>query len=115
MEFVQLQKHDGIATLTLARGKVNAINGPVVDQMREQLKSLEHDPEAKAIVLTGAGKFFSFGFDVPEFLSFEKPQFAQFLTALHRPPHLPLPLSQAGGGRPERPYHSRRLHAGPGL
>ena len=81
MEFVQLQKRDGIATLTFARGKVNAINGPVVDQMREHLKSLEHDPEAKAVVLTGAGKFFSFGFDVPEFLSFEKPQFARFLTA----------------------------------
>ncbi len=81
MEFVQLQKRDGIATLTLARGKVNAINGPVVDQMREQLKSLEHDPGVKAIVLTGAGKFFSFGFDVPEFLSFDKPRFARFLTA----------------------------------
>ncbi|MBN2098294.1 MAG: enoyl-CoA hydratase/isomerase family protein [Dehalococcoidia bacterium] len=81
MEFVQLQKHDGIATLTLARGKVNAINGPVVDQMTERLKSLEHDPEANSIVLTGAGKFFSFGFDVPEFLSFEKPQFDRFLTA----------------------------------
>jgi 3,2-trans-enoyl-CoA isomerase len=80
MEFMQLQKHDGIATLTLARGKVNAINGPVVDQMRERLKSLEHDPEVKSIVLTGAGKFFSFGFDVPEFLAFKKPQFAQFLT-----------------------------------
>ncbi len=81
MEFVQLQKHDGIVTLTLARGKVNAINGPVVDQMHKQLKSLEHDPEAKAIVLTGAGKFFSFGFDVPEFLSFDKARFTQFLTA----------------------------------
>ena len=79
MEFVQLQKRDGIATLTLARGKVNAINGPLVDQMREQLKSLKHDPEVKAIILTGAGKFFSFGFDVPEFLSFDKAQFARFL------------------------------------
>ncbi len=56
MEFVQLQKHDGIATLTLARGKVNAINGPVVNQMREQLKSLEFDPVARALLVTGAGK-----------------------------------------------------------
>ena len=81
MDFVQSQKHDGIATLTLGRGKVNAINGPVVDEMRVHLKSLEHDPEAKAVVLTGAGKFFSFGFDVPEFLSFDKAQFTRFLTA----------------------------------
>jgi 3,2-trans-enoyl-CoA isomerase len=81
MDFVQLQKHDGIATLTLARGKVNALNGPVVDQMRERLKSLEHDPEVRSVILTGAGKFFSFGFDVPEFLSFGKAQFARFLTS----------------------------------
>ena len=80
MEFVQLQKRDGIATLTLARGKVNAMNGPVVDEIRASLKSLEHDPEVRSVVLTGAGKFFSFGFDVPEFLSFDKAQFTQFLT-----------------------------------
>jgi Delta3-Delta2-enoyl-CoA isomerase len=80
MEFVQLQTHDRIAALTLGRGKVNAINGPVVDEMREQLRSLEHDPQVKAIILTGAGKFFSFGFDVPDFLSFDKAQFARFLT-----------------------------------
>jgi enoyl-CoA hydratase/carnithine racemase len=81
MEFVQAQKRDGIATLTLARGKVNAINGPVVEEIRASLKSLEHDPEAKSVVLTGAGKFFSFGFDVPEFLSLDKAQFTQFLTS----------------------------------
>lgn len=80
MDFVQLQKRDGIATLTLGRGKVNAINGAVVDEMREHLKSLEHDHEVRAVILTGAGKFFSFGFDVPEFLSFDKAQFTQFLT-----------------------------------
>jgi len=81
MEFVQLQKRDGIATLTLARGKVNAMNGPVVEEIRASLESLEDDPEVKSVVLTGAGKFFSFGFDVPEFLSFDKAQFTQFLTS----------------------------------
>jgi 3,2-trans-enoyl-CoA isomerase len=80
MDLVQLHKREGIATLTLARGKVSAINGPVVEEMRARLKSLEHDPEVKSIVLTGAGKFFSFGFDVPEFLSFDKARFTQFLT-----------------------------------
>jgi enoyl-CoA hydratase/carnithine racemase len=80
MDFVQLQKNNGVATLTIARGRVNAINGEVVDEITASLKSLEHDPEAKAIVLTGAGRFFSFGLDVPEFLSFDKARFAQFLT-----------------------------------
>lgn len=80
MDFVQSQKVDGIGTLMLGRGKVNALNGSVVDQVREVLKSFEHDPEVRAIILTGAGKFFSFGFDIPEFLSFSRAQFTQYLT-----------------------------------
>jgi Delta3-Delta2-enoyl-CoA isomerase len=80
MDFVQSQKRDGVATLILERGKVNALNIEVVGQVRELLKSFESDPEVRAIILTGAGKFFSFGFDVPEFLSFSKAQFTQYLT-----------------------------------
>lgn len=80
MEFVHVQKRDGITTLILERGKVNALNGTVVDQVREMLKSFEQDPEVKSIILTGAGKFFSFGFDIPEFLSYTKAQFTQYLT-----------------------------------
>src|SRR5215475_7992448 len=79
MLFIESQRSEGIATLTLRRGKVNALNGAVVDQLRGTLKTLEGDPEVKAIVLTGAGKFFSFGFDIPEFLSFTKEQFTEYL------------------------------------
>jgi Delta3-Delta2-enoyl-CoA isomerase len=79
MEFVISQKGDGISTLTLNRGKVNALNGAVVDQLRALLKTLESDREARSVVLTGSGKFFSFGFDIPEFLSFTKEQFTDYL------------------------------------
>ena len=50
MDFIELQKSEGIAVLTLRRGKVNALNGAVVDQMRAALKALEGDPEAEAQV-----------------------------------------------------------------
>lgn len=80
MDFVQLQKGEGIATLMLGRGKVNAINGTVVDQMKDLLNTLERDPEIRSIILTAVGKFFSFGFDIPEFLSFTKAQFKQYLN-----------------------------------
>jgi enoyl-CoA hydratase/carnithine racemase len=80
MDFVQSQKKDGIATLMIARGKVNALNGAVVEELKASLKSLEHNPEVTSIIITGAGKFFSFGFDVPEFLSFDKARFTQYLT-----------------------------------
>jgi len=80
MEFIELQRNDGIATLTLRRGKVNALNNAMVDQLREALKITESDPEIKSVILTGTGKFFSFGFDIPEFLSFTKEQFTEFLN-----------------------------------
>lgn len=80
MDFIQLQKSDQIATLVLKRGKVNALNDTVVDQLRDSFKSLENDPEVKAIILTGTEKFFSFGFDIPEFLSFTKIRFTQYLN-----------------------------------
>jgi len=84
MSFVSSSLSDGISTLMLNRGKVNALNGEVVDQLRAELKKLETDTAVKAIVLTGAGKFFSFGFDIPEFLSFKKEQFVGKVNTLIR-------------------------------
>lgn len=81
MDFITVNRTDGIATVTLKRGKVNALQGAVVGELSEVLALSERDPEVKAIVLTGTGKFFSFGFDVPEFLSFPRAPFADFVTA----------------------------------
>ncbi len=81
MDFVTLHKNEGIATLVLNRGKVNALNGTVVDQARQALMALEKDAEIKAVILTGHGKFFSFGFDIPEFYSYTKDEFTDYLTA----------------------------------
>lgn len=79
MDFMESQKDDGIATLTLRRGRVNALNDAVVDEMRHWFKTLESDQETRAVILTASGKFFSFGFDIPEFLSFTKERFTEFL------------------------------------
>lgn len=79
MNFVRVKTNEGIATVVLNRGKVNALNGEVVDELRESFKALEVDKDLKAIILTGHGKFFSFGFDIPEFLSFSKEEFTNYL------------------------------------
>jgi 3,2-trans-enoyl-CoA isomerase len=81
MHFVTAQKGDGISTVTLNRGKVNALNAAVVDQLRALLVAQERDQEVKSVVLTGTGKFFSFGFDIPEFLSLTKAQFTDYLVS----------------------------------
>lgn len=79
MDFVQVSKADGIATVTLARGKVNALNEPMIEELRCHFEDLEKDAEVKAVILTGRGKFFSFGFDIPEFLSYPKDDFVRYL------------------------------------
>jgi enoyl-CoA hydratase len=76
-----------VAILTLARGKVNALDEPMVDRLCEQVASLEHDPEVRALVLAGQGSFFSFGFDVPAFYDYSPGDFTEFLrkfTDLYR-------------------------------
>ncbi len=81
MSFTELETSEGIATVALARGKVNALNGAVGAELRSRLGELEADPEIRAVVLTGRGRFFSFGFDVPEFLTYSKAEFTDFLSA----------------------------------
>ncbi|MCK9390192.1 MAG: enoyl-CoA hydratase/isomerase family protein [Syntrophales bacterium] len=80
MEFVRVEKADGIAKVILARGKVNAINEAVIDELTACFQRLAADAETKAVVLTGQGKFFTYGFDIPEFLNYKQEAFLRYLT-----------------------------------
>jgi enoyl-CoA hydratase/carnithine racemase len=79
MSLVLATKEKGIATVTLQRGKVNALNEPMVEEIFDSFGNLETDTEVKSIIFTGAGKFFSFGFDVPEFMKYSKKDFISFM------------------------------------
>ena len=80
MNFVKVEIVEGIATIALSRGKVNALNNTLVDELRQCLETLAADQDIEAILLTGRGRFFSFGFDIPEFLAFSKTEFTDYLT-----------------------------------
>jgi enoyl-CoA hydratase/carnithine racemase len=80
MNSLLVTRDRGIATVTLSRGKVNALNEPFVEELNGCFNKLRSDPEVKAIILTGQGKFFSFGFDIPEFLSYSKEAFIRYLV-----------------------------------
>ncbi len=79
MNCLAVSKDNGVATITLQRGKVNAINENVINELDMCLTDLEADPEIRSIILTGSGKFFSFGFDIPELLSFSPEEFTRLL------------------------------------
>jgi Delta3-Delta2-enoyl-CoA isomerase len=87
MTFVHLDIHEGVATVRLERGKVNALNEQVVDELSTCLRGLETEPAVRGVLLTGTGKFFSFGFDIPELFNATKEEFASYLrkfTTLYR-------------------------------
>ena len=79
MSFMHVSKDGEIATVTLSRGKVNALNEPMVEEITKSFEDLAIDNEVRSIIFTGSGKFFSFGFDVPEFLSYPKNDFIKYL------------------------------------
>jgi enoyl-CoA hydratase/carnithine racemase len=65
---------------------VNALNEQVIDELTRCLQSVAADLDVRAVILTGDGSFFSFGFDIPEFLRYSKQSFSSFLkrfTALY--------------------------------
>jgi enoyl-CoA hydratase len=56
---------DGVARVTLNRPEVlNAINRDLLADLDAVLQQAEADPEVRAVVLTGAGRAFSAGFDL---------------------------------------------------
>ena len=79
MEFIELTHNAGIATVTLNRGKVNAIHEPMALELQALFTTLVDDADTQAVILTGRDKFFSFGFDVPHFYDHSPEDFARFL------------------------------------
>lgn len=102
MRTVQTSISNNTAVLTLARGKVNAINEALLHDLNAALDRLEADPRVDGVVLTGRGKFFSFGFDVPELLGMPREELRFFLTrftsTLRRLFVFPMPVVAAVNG-----------------
>ncbi len=80
MGFLSVSHEDGLATVTISRGKVNAFSEPLVEEIDKCFADMQADPAVKGVILRGTGNFFSFGFDVPEFLSYSKTEFTRFIT-----------------------------------
>jgi len=67
MEYQNLlfAKKSAIGYLTLNRpDKLNALSAELMTELRHALDVIEADPEVKVVILTGAGRAFSAGFDI---------------------------------------------------
>ncbi|MGB5132026.1 MAG: enoyl-CoA hydratase/isomerase family protein [Steroidobacteraceae bacterium] len=62
---IQSEHRDGLAVLTLNRpDKLNAINRPMIEALDRALDAAEADDTVRAILVVGAGRAFSAGFDL---------------------------------------------------
>ena len=73
-----------IATLTINRPKVNAINGELVNQLQTNLDDLITEKRINGIILTGLPGFFSAGLDVLELFPLNRGEILNFWTRFNR-------------------------------
>ena len=77
---------DDILILTMENGKDNSLTAEFFTELREIIDEVNSNPSPKGIVLTGEGRFFSSGFNLPMFLGFkDKEAIAQFFLTLEEP------------------------------
>jgi enoyl-CoA hydratase len=65
MEFIKLERDEGVAVLTLNRPTtLNSWNQKMRDELRESIRSLVADDALRVLIITGEGRAFSAGEDV---------------------------------------------------
>ncbi len=102
MSFAPVTYEGNVAVVTMTRGKVNAFDATAIGELTATIDQLAVDTRASAVVLTGQGKFFSFGFDVPELLTYSTEKLRDFLSRFNELMHklflFPRPLVAAING-----------------
>jgi len=68
--FVETMEDD-IKIMTFKNGKTNPINREMLVRLKEIIDEVNASPTARGIILTGDGRFFSSGFDLPIFINFK--------------------------------------------
>ncbi len=67
-QFLHCDTVQGIARITLNKPPANVLSIDAMDDLNRALESLEYQRDVKLVVLAGAGKYFSAGFDLSDHL-----------------------------------------------
>jgi len=91
----QKRVEDDIVILTIQNGKDNSLTADFFKALREIVAEVNQNPSPKGIVLTGEGRFFSSGFNLPMFLGFKDAhEVGGFFSTLEEPALLDLFMCQ---------------------
>jgi len=84
-KMISIDYQDEVAVVRLSRSVTNALNLELVNQLRDTLERIEHDPNVCGLVLgTSSDKFFSIGFDIPQLFDLTRKEFELFYRAINR-------------------------------
>jgi 3,2-trans-enoyl-CoA isomerase len=79
MQFIQASDDSEVRILTLCRGKANAFNGHMVEELIDAVGDAESNDHVRALVFASAAPgFFSAGFDVEEVFAYDRPTMRHF-------------------------------------
>jgi enoyl-CoA hydratase/carnithine racemase len=71
LPMIKERTEDNILIATFDNGKFNSITHDSLKQLSAIIKKVNEDDKIKGLILTGAGKVFCSGFDLPMFLGFK--------------------------------------------
>jgi 3,2-trans-enoyl-CoA isomerase len=73
MEHVQAERHNDLLILTLSRGKANALNYALVEELYAAITNAATDESVRGLVLASdRPRFFSSGFDIREVFTYDR-------------------------------------------
>lgn len=98
---IELHRHGAIQEIRLARPPVNALTPELLSALRTAVLAAPSEG-ARGIILSGAGKAFSAGMDVPHLMSLDraglKAGWSSLFAAARAIAHSPIPVVAAIGG-----------------
>lgn len=81
MNTLEIRPKEGYTIVQLNRGKVNAINFEMVNELSQVFNELGDDDKVKGVILTGIPNFFSAGLDLIELISYDKEKMSKFFRS----------------------------------
>jgi len=78
MNTIKVSVKDRLATITLDRGKSNALNRELITELDDMLKNIAADDNIGGVILTGTAPFFSAGLDLVELYNYNEEEAKSF-------------------------------------
>ncbi len=78
MNTLNLIKKEGYTIVQMNRGKVNALNHEMVQELRQAFRDIENDDQVQGAILTGQPHYFSAGLDLIELYEYDHEQIKGF-------------------------------------